>query len=328
MTAVFYEEYGGVEKMKVGERPKPAPLRPGEVLIETRAAGLNPVDWKIREGLIKAWPQALPIITGWDTSGTIVEVGSEVADYKVGDEVYSYNRPAFESPELGADDEPIGVDGCCAQVVRSATWKIAPKPKTLSFPQAGAVPLAALTAYQGIFDKGGLSGQKTLLVLNSSGGVGSFAVQFAVAKGFKVVGTCSSRNTEYVKSLGAIPVDYTKNAVIADVKKVAGFESGVDVVMDCVGGESTNDGIELLKNTGRIVSIVNFDIASAAKAKNKKGEAFLVACSGKQLKEIGQLIDAGKVKVQALKEFPLASAVEAFTSLQTHRIRGKIVLTI
>lgn len=328
MTAVFYEEYGGVEKMIVGERPKPATLRPSEVLIEARAAGINPVDWKIREGFLKSWPQTLPIITGWDVSGTIVGVGSEVTDYKIGDEVYSYNRPMFDSPELGADDVPIGVDGCCAQFVRSAAWKVAPKPKTLTFPQAGAVPLAALTAYQGIFDKGGLSGQKTLLVLNASGGVGSFAVQFAVAKGFKVIGTCSSRNTDYVKSLGAIPVDYTKSSVAADVKKLHGFESGVDVVMDCAGGESTNDGIELVKTDGKIISIANFDIVTLAKAKDKKGEAFLVSCSGKQLSEIGQLIDTGKVKIQALKEFPLGSAVEAFTSLQTNRIRGKIVLTI
>jgi len=328
MTAVFYEDYGGADKMIIGERPKPAPLHPGEVLIKTRAAGINPVDYKIREGYLKDWPQKLPIITGWDVSGTIVEVGSEVTDHKVGDEVYSYSRPAFDRPELFADDSPIGVDGCCAEFVKSAAWKVAPKPKTLTFPEAGAVPLAALTAYQSIFDKGGLSGEKTLLVLNASGGVGSFAVQFAVAKGCKVVGTCSSRNIDYVKGFGATPVDYTKNSVVADVKKVAGFESGADVVFDCVGGESTDAGIELVKSDGKIVSIANFDIVSLAEAKNKKGEVHLTSPSGKQLTEISELMDDGKVKIQALKEFPLSSAVEAFTGLETHRIRGKIVLTI
>lgn len=328
MTAVSYDEYGGLDKMMVGPKPKPTTLKPSEVLVEMKGAGINPVDNKIREGYIKDWPQSLPIITGWDVCGVITMVGEDVAGWKVGDEVYSYNRPAFDGSEEEKKDEAvIGVDGCAAEYVRVKAWKLAKKPTNLSFAEAGGVPLVGLTAHQGIFEKGGLVEGKSLLVLNASGGVGSFAVQFAIDKGCKVVGTCSGRNLDFVKSLGAEVVDYTKNNVAEDVKKIPGFEGGADVVFDCVGGDSTKAGVESLTDDGTIVSIAEWGIADMAKAEGKKGCAFLVSVSGSRLSDIGDLIEDGKVKVAHVKEFPLAEAKEAFKELETGRTRGKIVLT-
>lgn len=312
--------------MIVGPRPKPMVTK-GSVIVKVKGAGINPVDFKIREGYIKDWPQTLPIITGWDVAGIIEEVGEDVTDYAVGDEVYSYNRPAFDDPSHAKEESRIGVDGCAAEYVKVSAWKLAKKPKCMSFAEAAAVPLAGLTAYQGIFEKGGLTEGKTLLVLNASGGVGSYAVQYAASKGIKVVGTCSGRNVDFVKGLGAEAVDYTLKNVVEDVKKVPGFENGVDVVFDCIGGDDTASGIELLKETGTIVCINNWGVADAAKAKGKTGVAFLVSVSGKTLSEITELIEAGKVKTAHLTEFPLAQAKEAFEKVETHRVRGKVVLT-
>lgn len=257
----------------------------------------------------------------------ITEVGVDVKDYVVGDEIFAYNRPAFDDETRAKSEPPIGVDGCAAEFVKVAAWKLAKKPKTMSFAEAAAVPLAGLTAYQGIFEKGSLKEGQTLLVLNASGGVGSFAIQYAAAKGIQVVGTCSGRNEEFVKSLGADVVDYTKKNVVEDVKKVSGFENGADVVFDCVGGDDTTMGIDLLSENGIIVSIADFEVAEKAKEKGKHGCSFAVSVSGSTLSKITALVDAGKVKTAALTTFPLAEAKEAFRMLETGRVRGKVVLT-
>lgn len=331
MISVWYKEYGGLDKMIVdNSMPKPSTLKSNEVLVQMKSAGLNPVDNLIRQGYVKDWPQALPIITGWDISGIITEIGSDVKEWKVGDEVMSYNRPAYDgSEEEKKDEEVIGVDGCAAEFVRVKAWKLAKKPTNLSFAEAGGVPLGALTAHQGLFEKGGLEEGKTLLILNASGGVGSFAVQFAKAKGIKVVGTCSSRNTDFVKDLGAFDVvDYTKKNVVDDVKKIAGFEDGADIVFDCAGGDSSKDGIKAVKKDGGIiVSIVEFGIEAMATAEGKRGTAFVVSVSGNRLRKISTLIEDGKAKVANVTEFPLAEAKEAYKELEKGRTRGKIVLT-
>ncbi|KNC70229.1 hypothetical protein SARC_17245 [Sphaeroforma arctica JP610] len=313
--------------MSVVDRPRPT-AGAKDLIVEMKGAGINPVDWKIRAGYLKdAWPMELPIITGWDVSGTVVEVGSEVTNFKVGDEVYSYNRPAFDNPEYAATEDLIGRDGCCAEYVKVAEWKAAHKPKSINHFEAGGIPLAGLTAYQGVFDQGLMKEGQSLLILGASGGVGSFAVQFAKDAGIKVTGSCSHRNVDMVKELGAEVVDYTKGDVDAQVKE--SHPDGFDVVYDCVGGDQTAAGIRALKKGGIIVSIANTDVPELAKeaGDDKVGKSFLVAVSGEQLTKIASMVDSKKVRVAHVTTFPLDESIKAFEALETNRARGKIVIT-
>jgi len=206
-------------------------------------------------------------------------------------------------------------------------WKVAPKPQSMSVQAAAAIPLAALTAWQGIFDKGGLKPGQTLLVLGASGGVGSFAVQFAKAKGATVIGTCSSKNVNIVKDLGVdFVIDYTKGKVAEEVLAVAPV---VDLVFDCVGGEVTQDGIAVVKNDGLVVSCISFDVDQLCKNAGKaKGMAFQTVPNRDQLQEIGDLIDAGKVKLAGLEIMNLADCARAHDLSESGRTVGKIVLIV
>lgn len=303
------------------------------------------MDWKLREGYIKAWPQTLPIIPvrdhecstpsvllitnlqGWDVAGTVEAVGSDASDFKVGDQVYSYTRPAWDMKVDGetTDNESIGLNGTLAQYVSVAQWKVTHKPKSLDMNNAAAIPLAGLTAWQGLFDHGKVTAGQTVLVLGASGGVGSFAVQFAKVKGATVIGTCSGRNVDFVRSLGADHVvDYSQGDVAAAVRAIA--PNGVDMVYDAVGGDSSAAGVASAKDGGIVISIANFGIADLCNERGLTGKAFLVAPSAPQLREIGDLIDAGKVRVGALEAFPLAEYRSVFEKSQSGRTRGKMVL--
>jgi NADPH:quinone reductase-like Zn-dependent oxidoreductase len=326
MQAIIYEEYGHADKLQYKTYPIPVP-QDNEVLIKVHAAGINPVDWKIREGYLRqAMPHKLPIIPGWDVSGTISAVGANCTRFKVGDEVYSYARPA---PEVQDDskDEQVTDNGCCAEYVAVKEWKVSSKPKTLSFEAAAGVPLAALTAWQGIFDKGGLKSGQTLLVLGAAGGVGSFAVQFAKEKGAIVIGTCSTKNVDTVKGLGAdFVIDYSKGNVVEQVHAVSPV---IDVVFDCVGGSSTKDGVAAVKNDGVVVSIAEWGVGKLCQDAGKgTGIAFMVCPSHTQLDEIRELIDAGKVKLAGLETLPLAECAKAHEVSQSGRTVGKLVLTV
>jgi NADPH:quinone reductase-like Zn-dependent oxidoreductase len=319
-----YDDYGHSDKLQYREYPIPVP-QAGEVLIKVTAAGINPVDWKIREGYLRqGMPHKLPIIPGWDVSGTISSVGASCTRFKVGDEVFAYTRPAPEADD--SKDEQVADNGTCAEYVAVKEWKIAHKPKTLSFEAAAGVPLAALTAWQGIFDKGGLKSGQTLLILGAAGGVGSFAVQFAKEAGATVIGTCSAKNVDLVKSLGADHViDYSKGKVDEQALALAPV---IDVVYDCVGGDSTKAGIAAVKGDGIVVSIAEFGVAKLCKDAGKVGVAFMVAPSHTQLQTIGDLIDAGKVKLAGLETLPLAECAKAHDLSQSGRTVGKLVLTV
>lgn len=325
MHAIVYEEYGHSEKLQYKEYPVPVP-QADEVLIKVQAAGINPVDWKIREGYLRGGlTHKLPIIPGWDVAGTVHSIGANCTRFKVGDEVFAYARPFPEADDC--KDEAIADNGTCAEYVAVRELKVAFKPKTLTQEAAAGVPLAALTAWQGIFNKGGLKSGQTLLVLGAAGGVGSFAVQFAKEKGATVVGTCSTKNVDLVKSLGAEHVvDYSKGKVDAQVLAVAPV---VDVVFDCVGGDSATDAIAAVKNDGVVVSIAAFNIGKLCQDAGKAtGVAFMVSPNHAQLQEIGDLIDAGKVKLAGLETMPLADCAKAHDLSQSGRTVGKIVLTV
>ena len=318
--AYTYEEYGDHNKvLKKTSIPIPE-IGEGDVLIKVVASAINPVDYKIMEGYIKGWPQNFPIVPGWDVAGTVEKSNSP--DFRVGDEVYAYTRPAFDMLEEHPDSksESIGtLDGTFASYVAVKAWKVAKKPTSASLEESAAVPLAALTAYQALHDMAGISKGKTVVIVAASGGVGSYAVGFAKEAGANVIGTCSARNFDYVKSLGANDVrDYN----------VDGYLDGIeaDIVFDCAGGKSARDALAVLKPGGKIVSIVEFEIGNLAKKVDCVGIAFLVKPGGDQLRTIGKLIDDGKITIPKINLLPFDKVYEGFDQIKGSRTVGKIVI--
>lgn len=315
MKAVIIEAFGGPEKLQVSEMPKPAP-HDQEVLIKVAYAGINPVDWKIREGYLKSRiPHEFPIILGWDVAGIVEQVGKNVKELKVGDEVFAYVR------------KPLVKWGSYAEYVVFDAKDVAKKPKTLTFAQAAAVPLASLTAWQSLFDVIDLKKGETILIQGGSGGVGAFAVQFAKIGGAKVLATARGQKQSYVKKFGADHViDYQKKHVKDDVLSFASH--GVDVVFDCVGGDVFQSSLSCLKKGGRIVSILESLSPEKAAKMGITAKYHFVHPSWPNLKTIATLIDEKKVLPPHITEMPLKDAAVAQEKLRSGEILGKIVLKI
>jgi NADPH:quinone reductase-like Zn-dependent oxidoreductase len=307
MKAIRINEYGGPEVLRLDDIPRPSPAA-GEVLIRVRAMGVNPVDWKLRSGAARKHMELpMPAILGGDIAGEIDQAGAGVEGFKAGDAVYAM----------------VGLTGAYAQYVSVKASMVAPKPKTMSIVEAASVPLAALTAWQGLFEHGKLHHGQTVLVHAAAGGVGIFAVQFAKAAGAKVIGTTSAKNADFVKSLGADQtIDYKSVAFEKEV-------SGVDLVVDLLGGEIAERSIAVLKPGGVLIQISPGSPATAEKAKAAKVTAMPVRVhtDGGQLREIAGLIDAHKVKTSIAATFPLAEAGRAHELSKEGHTRGKIVLT-
>jgi NADPH:quinone reductase-like Zn-dependent oxidoreductase len=308
MKAVRIHSYGGPDVLVYEDAQRPEAATE-EVLIEVYAAGVNPIDWKVREGDAKGWLQhKLPLIPGWDVSGVIVELGPSVEGFKIGDEVYGK-----------LDTER---DGAYAEYVIAHADNIALKPKTIGHVHAAAVPIAALTAWQSLFDLGNLAKGQTVLIHTAAGGVGHFAVQFAKWKGARVIGTASARNAELVKKLGAdIFIDYSR-------RKFEDEASSVDCVLDTLGGEVLKRSLRVLKKGGIIVSTL--EKASAEDLTRYGVRAAVVSAKpdSRQLKEIAGLIDAGHVRPVVESVLPLEAVREAHNMSQTGHVRGKIVLKV
>lgn len=309
MKAVRIHEYGGPEKLVLEEIPIPA-IAPDDVLIKVYASGVNPVDWKIREGLRKnAFPSELPLTLGWDVSGVVEAVGAEVTDLKKGDNVYT--RPN------------IGRNGSYAEYIAVKASEVAIKPKTIDHVTAAGIPLAALTAWQALFDYGKLQSGQKVLILGASGGVGSFAVQFAKWKGAHVIGVCSSKNVDFVRSLKADQVIDYKTEHYQNILK------DVDLVFDAVGGEAKTHAWKVLKEGGSFVSITGKPDDTDPAAKGKHAFVFLVQPNKEQLTQIAGLIDSGVVRPVISTVLPLAEAGKAQEMLQQGlNTRGKIVLKV
>jgi NADPH:quinone reductase-like Zn-dependent oxidoreductase len=308
MKAIRIHSYGGPEVMVEENAPRPEPSS-GEVLIEVHAAGVNPIDWKVREGYAKGWlKHKLPLILGWDVSGVIVELGEGVKGFRKGDEVY------------GKLD--TGHDGAYAQYAVSNIENIALKPKTLDHIHSAAVPIAALTAWQALFDLGNLSSGQTVLIHAAAGGVGHFAVQFSKWKGARVTGTASQRNEEFVRKLGAdVVIDYTAGKFEDEI-------SGVDCVLDTQGGEVLERSLTVLKKGGIVVSTLAEPLAEGLARYNVRSAHVVARSDSRQLVQIAGLIDAGLVKPVVEMVLPLAEARKAHEISQAGHVRGKIVLTI
>src|SRR5262249_51411375 len=308
MKAVVIHQYGGPQVLKYEDLPRPQP-KDDQLLIRVIAAGVNPVDGMIRSGMFdKEGNRAFPIILGGDIAGVVEKIGSKIAKVKAGDPVFAY---------VSLDN-----NGGYAQYALTTERETAPKPKSITYVQAAAVPIVALTAWQALMDSAQLSPGQTVLIHGGSGGVGSFAIQIAKARGAKVIATASTANQDLLKELGAdVAIDYTKQK-FEDVAK------DVDVVLDSVGKDTLARSYGVLRKGGFIVSIVARPDQTELDKHGIHGAALSVDPNSEELADIGKLIDQGKIKVIVSQTFPLSEAKAAQEQVATGHTRGKIVLKV
>lgn len=308
MRAVIINEFGGIDKLRMGNVPKPEAL-PGEVVIKVENAGINPVDWKIREGWLKNFlPHRFPLVLGWDAAGTIDSVGVGVEEFMPGDRVFAYCR------------KEVVQEGTFAEFVSVPASNVAKIPSNLSFEEAASIPLVALTAWQAL--KGLRKGQ-TALIHAGSGGVGSLAIQFAKLRGAKVYTTTGHTNIEYVKSLGAdVAIDYTKE----DFSEVM---EPVDFVLDSVGGEVLEKSFSVIKKGGSLVTITDLHCdRTRGEPFGVDSRALFVSPNGEELAEIARLIESEKLQIPDIEVYPLEEVGTALEESRGGHTRGKIVLQV
>ncbi len=305
INAIQVHDYGDVDQLKHEQVAQPEPQE-GEVLVRIHAAGVNPVDWKIRSGAMKAFmPAKFPYVPGADLAGVVEQVGPGVTTFQVGQEVFGRSAR-----------------GSYAEYGIAAADSLALKPKALSFDEAATIPVGATTAWQGLFDHGNLQAGQRVLILGGAGGVGLFAVQFAHWKGAHVISTASTNNVEFVRSLGAETViDYTKTRVEDEVHDV-------DLVLDTVGGEVLNSAWPTLKRGGTLITIAGQPDEAKAKELDIRTGRFSAQVSAELLSTFAQLIDEGQVKVEVGKTFPLSEAAQAQKLSESGHGRGRIVIHI
>jgi len=284
INAIQVHAYGDADQLKHEQIAQPQPQE-GEVLVRVHAAGVNPVDWKIRSGAMKAFMQAtFPYVPGVDLAGVVEQVGPGVTTFQVGQEVFGQSARGR---------------GSYTEYSVASANSLALKPKTLSFDEAATIPVGATTAWQGLFDHGNLQAGQRVLILGGAGGVGLFAVQFARWKGAHVISTASTGNMDFVRSLGAETViDYTKTRVEDEVHNV-------DLVFDTVGGKVLNTAWPTLKRGGTLITIAGQPDEDKAKELEIRTGRFSAQVSSELLGKFAQLIDEGQVKVTVSKMFPL-----------------------
>ncbi|MEV6835138.1 NADP-dependent oxidoreductase [Streptomyces sp. NPDC051133] len=307
MKGISYSRYGGPEVLEYGEVRDPK-VGPDQVLVKVRAAAVNPVDWKCREGHLDALLDAVfPVIPGWDVSGVVVRPGAAVTEFSVGDEVIGYVREDFLSR------------GTFAEYVAAPVRTLARKPRNLSFEEAAGLPLAGLTAYQVLVKALEIKRGETVLVHAAAGGVGSLAVQIAVHLGARVIGTASERNHDYVRGLGGEPVAYGEG-LAERVRALA--PEGVDAVFDTVGGDTLKTSANLLAPEGRMASIADPEVVGHG------GRYCFVRPDAEDLTELARLAEEGAVSVHVQETFPLERTADAQRASQEGRTRGKLVVTV
>src|SRR5437879_451267 len=306
MKAVVIHEYGGLEVLKYEDVPRPEP-KDDQLLIRVIAAGVNPVDGMIRSGLFaKDGSRPFPMILGGDIAGLVEKVGSKITNFKAGDPVFAY----------------VSLDGGYAQYALTTERETASKPKSLTYVEAAAVPIVGLTAWQALVDSAKLSAGQTVLIHGGSGGVGSFAIQIAKARGAKVIATASTANQDLLKELGAdVAIDYTK-------QKFEDIAKDVDVVLDSVGKDTLARSYGVVKKGGFIATLVSRVDQAELDKHGIRGASISVEPNSAELAEITKLIDAKKVKIIVSQTFPVADAAKAQAQADTGHTRGKIVLTM
>ncbi|WP_373894635.1 NADP-dependent oxidoreductase [Virgibacillus natechei] len=308
MKAVIIENYGGIDELKYTEVDEPK-LKDNDVLLEVSATSVNPVDWKIREGYLKGMlDYNFPFILGLDAAGTIKEVGKNVTKFRIGDQVFT--RP------------DITRNGTYAEYVAVDEQLVAKKPENLSFEEAASIPLVGLTSWQCLVDFADIKQGDKVLIHAGSGGVGSFAIQLAKSFGAWVVTTCSTKNVEFVKSLGADRVIDYRNEDFTQVL------ADMDIVFDTLGGDIQKQSYDVLKEKGCLVSIADQPDQGLAKEKSVKAGYVFLDPDGEQLKKIGELIEKDEIHPNVGTVLRLEDIQEAHQLSETHHAKGKIVLSV
>ncbi|MEU0333517.1 NADP-dependent oxidoreductase [Streptomyces sp. NPDC006193] len=306
MKAITLKSYGTADDLELTDHPEPR-VAPGEVLIRVKAAGVNPVDWKLGEGRLDALIESrFPQIPGWDVAGVVERVGYDVSEFAAGDEVFGYIRK--DTAQLGA----------YAEQVSAHVRMLARKPASLSWEEAAGMPLAGLTAYQAL-ERVGVRAGWTVLVHAAAGGVGVLGAQIAVARGARVIGTASEYNHDFLRGLGVEPVSYGEG--LAD-RVAALAPDGVDAALDFVGGDAVDVSLDLLGSPDRLASVVDPEVTA------RGGHYVWVRPDPGHLAELGRMADEGRLTVPVARTFPLADAAEAWRLSRAGRTRGKLVLTI
>jgi NADPH:quinone reductase-like Zn-dependent oxidoreductase len=313
LRGIAIDEFGGPEVLQLRELPDPL-LGPDFVVIRIRAAGVNPVDFKIRRGgLDGRFVHRFPVGIGWDAAGVVEAAGPAVRDFAPGDEVYAYCRKT----EIA--------DGTYAERIAVPRTYVAHKPGRASFVEAAAIPLVGLTAWESLTEAVRLRPGETVLVTAAAGGVGHLAVQIARSLGAEAIGTASERNHDFVRSLGAAAViDYRGGRVADAVREL--HPDGVDAVFDIVGGEHQADARAALREGGRMVSIVDPQVVEAADG--IQGFYVFVRPDGASLRELARRFDAGELRAEIAETFPLERAPDAHRLLEEGHVRGKLVIEV
>lgn len=299
MKVVLVHQTGGPEVLSIEDTEPPEPAE-GELLVRVRAVSVNPIDWKYRRGFV---PKQLPAVLGSDISGSV-------------------DVSRAEGLARGEDVFGFAASGAYAEFATTPAAMIAKKPAAVSHEQAAALPVAGLTAWQALFDRGGLQRGQTALIAGAAGGVGHLAVQFASRAGARVIGIGSSRNRDFVLGLGADEyIDYTE-------QNIAEAASGVDVAFDTVGGAVTEPLLATVREGGALVTIAGAPPEEAARALGVRAELLIMSPSSEQLSEIAGLVAAGEVRVEIAQVLPLSEIGRAHELSESGHTRGKIVLQV
>ncbi len=306
MKAIRVAAYGNLDAITLSELDDPVP-GDNEVLIDVAAAAVNPIDWKIVSGAMKAFiPLPLPFTPGVDAAGTVLAVGRNVSTLSPGDEVMGF----------------IGIVGAFASRIVVDPARLARKPARLSFAEAAAIPAATLTAWQALHEHGELRKGQRVLIHAAAGGVGSAAVQLARLAGAHVIGTASAGNREYVQGLGAAEViDYR-------AKDFAEQVSDVDLVLDLVGGTTQARSWSVLKRGGILVSTVSKPDARHGDEAQATGRHFATRSDGPQLAALGVLHASGDLRTHIDSVFSLPEASHALARSMDGHVRGKVILDV
>lgn len=307
MRAIAYEEFGSADVLRLTDLAQPH-VGPDTLVVRVKAAGVNPVDYKIREGYLEGLLDVrFPVVPGWDVAGVVEQPGLDTPEFQVGDEVLAYARADLVSGGTLAE--------YAAVPVRTATHK----PAGLSFEQAAALPLAGLTAWQSV-RRSGLGNGSTVLIHGAAGGVGAFGAQLAVHFGATVVGTASPGNHDFLRGLGIRPIDYHGDLVSAARDEVP---DGYDVILDFAGVDAMDTVPQLLKKGGNVTSILD------ARARDEFGGQYVwVRPDPADLAELARLVADGVISVELAEVFDLEHAADAHRAVESGHTRGKVVVRI
>lgn len=323
MRAVVIDRVGGPETLRLGDLPVPEP-GPGEVLVRVAYAGVNPADWKTREGWLEPFFEyAFPFVLGYDMAGTVAAVGPDVAGLAPGERVVAYSQ------------QGAGAHGSYAEYALADAAQVVGLPDGVDLRTAAALPVAGVTAWEGLFVSGALEAGHRVLVHGGSGGVGSYAVQLARHAGATVAVTCSRPNADYVRGLGADRVIDYRDESVADAVR-AWAPEGVDIVLDAVGQGSLLAAVELTRPGGRVAPIATLDFsepAHDAAAAAERGVRIVPTItnherSGEQLRGLVALLADGHLRAPEIHVVPLDQVQAAHERVQTGHVRGKIVLEV